>query len=319
MLEHEANPQSYPTGCYPEPMKNVIRIAVALSLLILASVGWAQAPADLNVYMMQATVKLLGVGSIGTGFLIMRPLMSQHGPQGSVTGNVVLVTAAHVLSEMQGDTATVVMRRLRDDGTWERHESRLPIRRNGAPLWTQHPNADVAVMYVMPDVVPFTGAATTDMLASDELIESFSIAPGSELKCLGYPLGQESNPAGFAILRAGVVASYPLVPTSLTKTFLMDFRVFKGNSGGPVYFSAPVVMGGGSTMGRGPQLIMGLVSQEAVFELQHNDPYERSIKELQLFLGVVIHASIIKAAIEALPRPESPAAANAFVRMTPAH
>jgi hypothetical protein len=143
------------------------------------------------------------------------------------------------------------------------------------------------------------------------------MTPGINLKCLGFPLGMESNPAGFAILRTGDIASYPLLPTAQTKTFLMDFRVFKGNSGGPVYFSQPQWRGGVKFGGRA-QFIMGLISQEALFPIQSADPYGASVRELQLMLGVVVHASIIRQTIELLPLPESPESASIVVIMHPA-
>lgn len=56
---------------------------------------------------------------------------------------------------------------------------------------------------------------------------------------LGYPKGVSANAAGFPILRAGRVASYPLAPASRYPTYLVDFNVFAGNSGGPVYVVRP--------------------------------------------------------------------------------
>jgi hypothetical protein len=40
------------------------------------------------------------------------------------------------------------------------------------------------------------------------------------------------GPFGFPILRAGRIASYPILPTADTKTILLDFPVLPGNSGG---------------------------------------------------------------------------------------
>lgn len=56
----------------------------------------------------------------------------------------------------------------------------------------------------------------------------------------------------------------------------MDFRVFKGNSGGPVYFSQPQYIGSVSFGGQA-QFIMGLISQEALFPVQNAGPYESSV------------------------------------------
>jgi hypothetical protein len=296
---------------------------LALTALILCFLCWsstavAQQDDDLNVYMMEATVKLQGKNSLGTGFMLMRPFQVQSGPQGSISGKVVLITAAHVLEEIPEDEITVVMHSLSPSGDWARHESKLPIRRNGQPLWRKNPEADVAVMYVATDIAPFRKAPTTDLLANDDLLEKNAMTPGINLKCLGFPLGMESNAAGFPILRTGDIASYPLLPTAKTKTFMMDFRVFKGNSGGPVYFSQPQFRGGVSFGGRA-QFIVGLISQEALFPIQNADPYGSSVRELQLMVGIVVHASIIRQTVELLPLPETPQSEGVTIRMHPSH
>jgi hypothetical protein len=95
-----------------------------------------------------------------------------------------------------------------------------------------------------------------------------------------------------------------LLPTAVTKTFLFDFRVFKGNSGGPVYFVQTGrlygnVIHGGETVG----FIAGLVSEEKSLPQLILGPYEQEARQLQLGLGVVVHASLIKQAIETLPAP----------------
>jgi len=65
---------------------------------------------DLNVFMMQATVKIEGKGSMGTAFILLRPVPTEEGPPGTVSGRAVLITAAHVLEEMQGDQAIIHLR-----------------------------------------------------------------------------------------------------------------------------------------------------------------------------------------------------------------
>jgi hypothetical protein len=197
---------------------------VPSSLLLIAFVVIAmtstlgQNEDDLNVYMMQSTVKLQGSNSLGTGFILLRPLSVQTGPPGTSTGKMVLITAAHILEEMSGDQITVSLRS-RDPQSienWIRRPYILPIRRNGQRLWTRHAEADVAVMYVAFDVQLFDKAPTVDLLATDDLLQKYQVNPGVELNCAGFPLGAESNPAGFPILRTGDIASYPLTPTAQT-------------------------------------------------------------------------------------------------------
>src|SRR5947207_10467763 len=139
-------------------MARLVKSTAALivcCVLYSMSTAVAQPADDLNAYMMEATVKLQGKTSLGTGFMLMRALKEQSGAPGSVSGKVVLVTAAHVLEGMPEDEITVVMHSFSASGDWSRHESKLSIRRNGLPLWKKHPQADVAVMYVLPDISPF--------------------------------------------------------------------------------------------------------------------------------------------------------------------
>ncbi len=75
---------------------------------------------------------------------------------------------------------------------------------------------------------------------------------------LGYPRGFAANAAGFPILRAGKVASFPLSPADKYPTYMLDFSVFAGNSGGPVYISIP------RARANSPQrvVITGLLTQQ---------------------------------------------------------
>jgi hypothetical protein len=284
---------------------------LSILLLCLSSACAVSQQTDLNVVLMQNTflaagpTRTPGITTFGTVFLLLRPFAAQP-VQSQVTGKGVLVTAAHVLEEMVGDTATIVLR-MKAGNQWVTLPARFAIRRNGQALWKKLPDADVAVMYVSPPIPPSQMVPTTFLADDDSLMEA-GLVPGVELKILGFPLATTSSDEGFPILRTGVIASYPLFPTSATKTFLLDFRVFKGNSGGPVYYSQPVLKGG-PIVCCPPQLIMGLVSQEKSVDM----PYS----QLQLSLGVIVHASIIRRTIDLLPAPEGPEADGMTVRMEP--
>jgi hypothetical protein len=265
----------------------------------LSITSFCQQP-NLNVRLMQTTFLVIGAAkspggsTLGTAFLLLRPFSLQPNAE-TVSGKAVLVTAAHVFEEMSGDEATILLRKESGTEQWVLQRAHFPIRRGGQPLWKKLPDSDVAVMYVKwPLPTPYIIAISA--LADDESLKKTGVGPGAELNVLGYPLGAMSNDAAFPILRTGVIASYPLLPTSSTKTFLLDFRVFKGNSGGPVYYS-PSVPRGSAFLCCPPEFIMGLVSQEKSLDM----PYS----QLQLSLGEIIHAGAIKAAIESLPAPET--------------
>jgi hypothetical protein len=285
------------------------RVMHRIVFVILVLIGVCSGQTDLNVNLMKTTFMVKGQSSegatLGTAFLLLRPFAAQPDAK-SLTGLAVLVTAAHVFNEMTGDTAEIFMR-TQQAGTeqWTLQLARFNIRKNGHPLWTTIPKVDVAVMYValpaqIPEVLP------VGLLADDALLKKENAGPGIELNVLGFPLGIPGNNAFFPVLRTGMIASYPILPTDVTKTFLLDFRVFKGNSGGPVYYS-PREMPGTHYSCCPAQFLMGLVSQEASL----SEPYS----QLQLSLGLVVHASLIKTAIDALPAPESKEAQSSTVRI----
>ncbi len=261
---------------------------------------------ELNAILMESTFMIQGQSeqgpTLGTVFIVARPIPNTM----PTRGYFVLVTAAHVLEEMVGDTATLNLRRRVDQGknTWVQVPYPLKIRTNGQPNWKRNPQADVAVMYIIPlpdSPLNLIKPISSDMLADDKMLTDYDVKPGDELRCLGYPLGVASNDAGFPVLRSGRIASYPLLPTESTKTFLLDFRVFKGNSGGPVYFVELMRPKPPAFEFMSYHFVMGLVSDEVLFTEQSGGPYSSQMHQTQLGLAKVVHASLIKQTIDMLP------------------
>jgi hypothetical protein len=191
---------------------------------------------DLSQQLIYATVQLeqpLGNGTrtVGTGFLISAP-----GPDG--VPHTVLITANHVFDKMPGPIAHVGYRVANADGSWSYSPQNLRIRdAAGHELWTHHPSRDVAAISVTAPPAFAKAAIPEDYLASDETLSKYQVGAGDELMALGFPRGLSANQAGFPILRSGRIASYPIAPAKIFPTFLMDFAVFPGNSGGPVFMS----------------------------------------------------------------------------------
>ena len=275
-------------------MKN---IAVIICILILQHSVVAQSLLDLTTHLMRSTYKLEGGGSVGTAFVLLDPI-----PESTNSYRFLLVTAAHVLDNTHGDTTSIHLRNKIND-EYVRLTHPIKIRDNGTNLWTSHPAADVAVMYVsMPSVMDIGPVSVAGIFADDAFIEENDIRPGDQMYALGFPLGSEANSYGFPILRSGAIASYPLLPTSTEKTFLFDFKVYRGNSGGPVFLYAinRLKLGSGPAQTVSFCRIMGLVSQEKIFTEQVQSMYRSQLEQHPLSVAVVVHASVIKETIEIL-------------------
>lgn len=256
---------------------------------------------ELNTVLMESTFRLEAAGSVGTGFVVGRPLKGEP-----TRWAYVLLTAAHVLESLAGEQVAIVLRLKDPSGEWQRLPTSFRIRDGNQALWVKHPEADVAAMHVrLPEGVIKT-LLPTGLLANDETLRQYEVHPGDKLFCLGFPLGAESSQSGFAILRSGNIASYPLLPTSRVKTYLFDFEVFPGNSGGPVYFIDSMRAYGGATKVGVIQFIMGLVTKERLITHRVEGLYERREQRYPLALAEVVHASLIKETIELLPEPEGP-------------
>jgi S1-C subfamily serine protease len=250
---------------------------------------------DLAVELINATVQLeqpLGDGTrtVGTGFLISAP--SADGKP-----RTILVTANHVLQKMPGANARIGYRVANADGSWTYTPQPLKIRDGkGQELWTHHPNRDVAAIAITAPPEFAKAAIPASYLASDDSFTQSGVSPGDEMMALGFPRGLSANPAGFPILRSGRVASYPLGPAKAFPTFLLDFAVFPGNSGGPVFVSKPAAARSdvtqASTAAPAPQgFIAGLLTQQV--ELNNE----------RLEIGIVTQAKYIRETIALLANP----------------
>ncbi|MDB5453439.1 MAG: hypothetical protein JWO33_2017 [Caulobacteraceae bacterium] len=259
---------------------------------------------DLSVELIHATVQLeqpLGDGTrtVGTGFLI-----ASVAPDGRP--ETVLVTANHVLAKMPGRDARVGFRIANPDGSWSYSPQSLPIRdAKGGELWTHHPSRDVAAIRIKAPADFAKAAIPVDYLAADDTFTNYQVGAGDEMMALGFPRGLAANQAGFPILRSGRVASFPVAPAKIFPTFLLDFSVFPGNSGGPVYMSDQArrrsgVPGDGPTTG----FIAGLLTQQV--ELNNE----------RLEIGIVTHAKYIRETIALMDDPLAPVTIAAIQPVT---
>jgi hypothetical protein len=249
---------------------------------------------EINSILMESTFRIHGPKkgdkeaiSFGTVFLVGKPT-----PDDVTRWYYVLITAAHVLDGIEGDTAILTLREKQDDGSYHQRNWPVKLRENDKPIYVKHKDADVVALYVnMPDDL-HVPILPTSLLASDEILSKFQIHPGDELLCLGFPLFVSTD-FGFPILRSGKIASYPIVPTKINKSFLFDFRVFEGNSGGPVYFTDHNRVYSGSThLAETIQFVAGLVTSQIGAKLYNNQ---------FLQLAAVVPSTFILETIDLLP------------------
>jgi S1-C subfamily serine protease len=242
----------------------------------------------------QATVPVAGAPggptTAGTGILVSDPL-----PDG--TPRVVLVTARHVIQkilETNGGSQVQIALHLRNpDSSWRKEWRAEPTSDGDRPLWVQHPAYDIAVLPVTVPLEVAAAAIPIAWFANQDTFAKEDVEPGDALEVLGYPAGFASDARGFAILRVGHLASYPLTPET-EGTFLVDFPVVSGNSGGPVFTSRRTDRQPPAVGAEGPQpdeFIAGIVTQQIV-------PGGQSID-----LGLVVHALYVRQTLQLLDQP----------------
>jgi S1-C subfamily serine protease len=248
---------------------------------------------DFAVDLINATVQLEqpagdGLKTVGTGFLVSAPR-----PDGSP--RTVLVSAAHVFRNMPQDEVAVGWRR-RERGVWRYSPEPLTIRVGGVQRWAAHPAQDVAVMEIAAPPEFARAAIPLAWLAEEDTFDRWRLRPADEMLSLGFPRGLSANRAGFPILRSARLASYPLSPVSEFPMFLLDFRVFPGNSGGPVFIERPPREAEGLPVPR-RGFVAGVLSKQV------------EVKAERLEIGVVVHAKFVREAIALLDAPPGAAAA----------
>lgn len=251
---------------------------------------------DLAVELIHATVQLeqpLGDGTrtVGTGFLISTP-------NADGTTRTVLITANHVLQKMPGQNARIGYRVSNADGSWSYSPQQVKIRDNdGHELWTHHPSRDVAAITIKAPAEFAKAALPERYLAADDTFDTYKVNAGDEMMALGFPRGLSANAAGFPILRSGRVASYPLGPAKVFPTFLLDFSVFPGNSGGPVFISRASKTQGMTQVAddEDPGFIAGLLTQQV------------ELNSERLEIGIVTHAKFVRETLALMQNPLAPA------------
>lgn len=262
-------------------------------LSALCSIPVAAHADDFHTDMMRATVKLQHDKSTATGFVLHQP-----GAEGKRSRSI-LVTAAHVLEASPDAETTIVYRVAEAEGLYRKESMPLPIRKDGEPLWIKHPEEDIAVLPVQLPEQADLPEISTELLATDDMLREHRIHPGRSVALLGFPHRVEANGAAFPILRTGPIASYPLIPTSLNRRFMLSTNTFEGDSGGPIYIdeSARSRADGAKDL----RMILGLMHGQHFLDEEMTMIYGTSKIRHRLGLGIVIQASLIRETIDRLP------------------
>ena len=242
----------------------------------------------------QATYRLETSQTSGTGFIVRQPDIEIEGDW-----KLLLVTAAHTFEKMDGDKATFVLRKQDESRSWIAQPTTLQIRKEGKPLWQQHPKQDVAVLLLPKDInansVPL--AALSD--AKDW--KKNPPEPGSLVRMVGFPHAAQFKPnkAGFPLTRLGCIASFPLTPVEQHPTFLVDYNTFEGDSGGPVYIEH-------SNDQKTVLKIIGLVHGQHFLDERYETIYQKGHVRKRLGLAIIVNSQFILETIDSFESEDAP-------------
>jgi hypothetical protein len=226
-------------------------------------------------------------------------IQSRQGKEADAA-NLILVTAAHVLENINSGTeAQVILREQRDDKTFVRREVQTSIRDGERPRWKKHPELDIAALAVSWPAEITVPSLPADQLADENAFASQNIRVGQDVWIPCYPAKLEANAAGWPVVRRGSIASHPLVPAGSAKTFLVDFSSFGGDSGAPVIVQPPAT--DEKSANRKP-LVAGLVVGHHRQTDKSSLPFEERTVHTPLGLAIVVHAPAIRQTLELLAR-----------------
>lgn len=259
---------------------------------------------DINTLLMNSTYKITGDNKVsGTIFILTVPHKFSDNSENTYMLPI-MITAAHVLDQIEGDWATIDLRE-NINGNIVKVPTRIMLRINNKPLWTRHPYSDVAVavIFLPRPILSSNSLILPALLATRETLNDYDIYPGCQLKILGYPYAIESDTSGFPILRSGGLASFLTHFDDKNSTFLVDYKVFPGDSGGPVYIHNPNWhrRNRQNSSAREIQIILGLVSEHIKLKKHDTNLDVNFPNEDSLSLAKVIPAKTILETIDSIP------------------
>ncbi|MCA9080013.1 MAG: trypsin-like peptidase domain-containing protein [Planctomycetaceae bacterium] len=270
-------------------MHNLVWILCGGCVLLGSPVQAGEFPAaGFRRQVVEATHRFEGTGSTATAFLVTdssgdEPVDAEATE--ATKSPIYLITAAHVVEKMQGESAKLLLRKV-VEGVTSRQPIEVRIRDGDRSLWKKHPEHDVAVLSFegpREDVHPLPVTALADW----EVWEKGGWEPGSLLWSVGYPhAGQfDPEPSSYPLVRLGCLATHPATTTPQRPLFLAEYNTFEGDSGGPV------VAGSGDE--RHPGWILGLVHGQHFLNETYRLRYEEGTIRKRLGCAITIASPVI--------------------------
>lgn len=264
-------------------------LGLAVGLLLVTGV---QVRAEGLEELLGATCKIANNTSTATGFLV-----SETAARVEPADSAILVTAAHVFTQATGDTATLIARKAGPDESFLRLDLTVALRAQNQPLWVKHPTVDVAALRVKLPSECVCRPLPLAWISREAPASDSPFRAGASVRLLTYPAQLAANEAGFAVIRSGIVASYPLRPLKQAPTFLVDTSAFGGDSGGPVFVPGSDPAAGAPAGGRSDPLIVGLVSGQHRQTESVRTAYEERVIHHSLGLAIVVQGAFIRETI----------------------
>ena len=160
----------------------VARTMLKFILLVSFLVAWDASASEPIEDLLAATFRIADRDHSGTCFLVAPKTVDPANPH-----RVVVATAAHVMEQMAGKECELFLRTESEDHRYSRKAVSITIRNGDQPLWTRHPDVDLASIFVdLPEGVavkpiPF------DQLADEERVIDRTVRVGKETWIPCYP------------------------------------------------------------------------------------------------------------------------------------